>query len=66
MQLSPGHGRQRPFKGVIPCPTAKMVNMDGIGDLLHKNLYKQFGLPDKMLSDRGPQFAAKAFQAMLQ
>ena len=52
-------------KGVILCPTAKTVDMDGIGDLLHENLYKRFGLPDKMLSDRGPQFAAKAFRAML-
>ena len=48
-------------KGVILCPTAKTVDMDRIGDLLHKNLYKRYGLPDKMLSDRGPQFAAKAF-----
>jgi transposase InsO family protein len=52
-------------KGVILCTTTKMVMMDGIGNLLHKNLYKQFGLPDKMLSDRGPRFAAKAFRAML-
>jgi transposase InsO family protein len=29
------------------------------------NLYKQFGLPDKMLSDQGPQFAAKAFHELL-
>jgi Integrase zinc binding domain/Integrase core domain len=52
-------------KGVILCPTTKTVTMDRIGDLLHKNLYKQFGLPDKIISDRGPQFAAKAFRAML-
>ena len=39
--------------------------MDRIGDLLHENLYKRFGLPDKMLWDRGPQFSAKAFQVML-
>jgi transposase InsO family protein len=52
-------------KGVILCPTTKMVTMDGIGNLLHENLYKQFGLPDKMISDQGPQFAAKAFRAML-
>jgi hypothetical protein len=38
-------------KGIILCPTTKTVMMDGIGDLLHKNLYKKFGLPDKMLSD---------------
>jgi transposase InsO family protein len=48
-------------KGVILCPTTKTVTMDGIGNLLHENLYKQFGLPDK----RGPQFVAKAFRAML-
>ena len=27
-------------KGVILCPTNKTVDMDGIGELLHKNLYK--------------------------
>jgi hypothetical protein len=64
-QLNLSRGRPRPFKGVILCPTTKIVTIDGIGDLLHKNLYKWFGLPDKMLSDRGPQFAAKAFRAML-
>jgi Integrase zinc binding domain/Integrase core domain len=53
------------LKGVILCPTTKTVTMDRIGDLLHENLYKRFGLPDKMISDRGPQFAAKAFRAML-
>jgi hypothetical protein len=52
-------------KGVILCPTTKTVTMDGIGNLLHENLYKRFGLLDKMISDRGPQFAAKAFRAML-
>ena len=43
-------------KGVILCPTNKTVDMDGIGELLHENLYKRFSLPDKMLSDQGPQF----------
>jgi hypothetical protein len=38
-------------KGVILCPTTKTVTMDRIGDLLHENLYKQFGLPDRMLSN---------------
>jgi transposase InsO family protein len=52
-------------KEIILCSTTKTVTMDRIGNLLHENLYKQFGLPDKMLSDRGPQFAAKVFQAML-
>jgi transposase InsO family protein len=52
-------------KEVILCPTTKTVTMDRIGDLLHENLYKRFGLPDKIISDRGPQFTAKAFRAML-
>jgi transposase InsO family protein len=53
------------LKGVILCPTTKTVTIDRIGDLLHENLYKRFGLLDKMISDREPQFAAKAFRAML-
>ena len=53
------------LKRVILCPINKTVDMDGIGEVLHENLYKQFGLPDKMLLDQGPQFAAKAFRAML-
>ena len=28
------------LKGVILCPTNKTVDMDGIGELLHENLYK--------------------------
>ena len=52
-------------KGVILCPTNKTVDMDRIEELLHENLHNCFGLPDKMLSDQGPQFAAKAFRAML-
>jgi transposase InsO family protein len=41
------------------------LTQEGAGQLLLDNLYKQFGLPDKMLSDRGPQFAAKAFHGLL-
>ena len=29
------------------------------------NLFKQFGLPDSIISDRGPQFAAQSFQELL-
>jgi hypothetical protein len=39
----------------------KTLTQEGAGQLLLDNLYKQFGLSDKMLSDQGPQFAAKAF-----
>jgi transposase InsO family protein len=32
---------------------------------LLEHLYKRFVLPDKIISDRGPQFASKAFLALL-
>jgi hypothetical protein len=51
-------------KGAILIPK-KTLTQEGAGQLLLDNLYKQFGLPDKMLSDRGPQFAAKAFCKLL-
>jgi transposase InsO family protein len=52
-------------KGAILIPTTKTLMQEGAGQLLLDNLYKQFGLPDEMLSDRGPQFAAKAFCKLL-
>ena len=36
-----------------------------VANLLLENLYKRFGLPDKIISDRGPQFAAHAFRELL-
>jgi transposase InsO family protein len=52
-------------KGAILIPMAKTLTQEGAGQLFLDNLYKQFGLPDKMLSDQGPQFAAKAFCELL-
>jgi transposase InsO family protein len=52
-------------KGAILIPTAKTLTQEGAGQLLLDDLYKQFGLPDEMLSDQGPQFAAKAFRKLL-
>jgi transposase InsO family protein len=43
----------------------KTLTQEGAGQLLLDNLYKWFGLSDKMLSDQGPQFAAKAFHKLL-
>src|SRR5271168_3864925 len=52
-------------KGVILIPTSKTLTADEAGQLLLDNLYKRFGLPDEILSDRGPQFAAQAFRELL-
>jgi hypothetical protein len=52
-------------KGAILIPTTKTLMQEGADQLLLDNLYKQFGLPNEMLSDRRPQFAAKAFCKLL-
>jgi hypothetical protein len=52
-------------KGAILIPMTKTLTQEGAGQLLLDNLYKLFGLPDEMLSDQGPQFAAKAFCELL-
>ena len=53
------------LKGVILCPCAKTLTWEGTAILLQDNLFKRFGLPDKMISDRDPRFAAHAFQELL-
>jgi hypothetical protein len=52
-------------KGAMLILTTKPLTQEGAGQLLLDNLYKWFGLPDKMLSDRGLQFAAKVFRELL-
>ena len=52
-------------KGVILTPCNKTITAEDTGRLLLENLYKRFGLPDKIISDRGPQFASKAFVELL-
>ena len=56
---------QGPSKGVILCPYAKILTWEGATILPQDNLFKTFGLPDKMISDRDPRFAAHAFQELL-
>ena len=52
-------------KGVILIPCNKTITSEQTGDLLLKNLYKRFGLPDKIISDRGPQFALNSLKELL-
>ena len=52
-------------KGVILLPCNKMITAEQVGNLLLENLYKWFGLPDEIISDQGPQFAAHAFRELL-
>jgi hypothetical protein len=41
-------------KGVILCPCAKTLTWEGTAKLLRDNLFKRFGLPDEIISDRDP------------
>ena len=52
-------------KGVILTPCSKTITAKDTGKLLLENLYKRFGLPDKIISDQGPQFASKSFIELL-
>ena len=52
-------------KGVILVLCNKTLTADQCAKLLLDNVYKRFGLMDKIISDRGPQFAAKSFLELL-
>uniref|UniRef100_A0A0W0FF01 RNA-directed DNA polymerase n=1 Tax=Moniliophthora roreri TaxID=221103 RepID=A0A0W0FF01_MONRR len=49
-------------KGVIFIPCTKTLDAPQAADLLLRNVYKRYGLPDKIISDRDPRFAAAVFQ----
>jgi transposase InsO family protein len=51
-------------KGVIAIPCTKKINAIGTANFILEHVYKQFGLPDNMLSDRGPQFSTKVFREL--
>jgi len=45
-------------KGVIFIPCHKAIDAAGIAALFFKHVFARFGLHDKVISDRGPQFAS--------
>ena len=52
-------------KGVILLPCNKTITAEETVKLLLDNLYKRFGLPDKIIIDQGPQFASNSFVELL-
>jgi hypothetical protein len=44
-------------KGVILVPCKKWITAEEMTQLLLENLYKRFGLSDKIISDHSPQLA---------
>ena len=53
-------------KGVILCPCNKTINADETTKLYIDNVFIQFGLPDTIISDRGPQFVSKVFNGIFE
>jgi hypothetical protein len=53
------------MKGIILVPCNKTLTTEGTAKLLLEHLYKRFGLPDKIISDQGPQFASRSFRELL-
>jgi hypothetical protein len=51
-------------RGMIPLPCKKTITAEETAQLYHWNIYPRFGLPDKVISDRGPQFSAKFTQEL--
>ncbi|ESK84296.1 pro-pol protein [Moniliophthora roreri MCA 2997] len=49
------------LKGAIFIPCTKKLDAPQVVELLLCNVYKQYGLPDKIISDRDPRFAAMVF-----
>ena len=45
-------------KGVILCSTKKTITAEGVAALFFHKVYLRFGLYDKIISDRGPEFAS--------
>ena len=53
------------MKGVILLLCSKMITAEQVATLLLDNLYKRFGLLNKIISNQGPQFASQSFKELL-
>ena len=51
-------------KAVVLIPTNKNVDAITTASLYHSHVYRHYGLPNRIISDRGPQFASHVFQTM--
>ena len=52
-------------KGVILMPCNKTITTEETAKLYIDNVFIQYGLPDIMISDRGPQFTSNIFNGIM-
>ena len=53
-------------KGIILVPCSKLgATTDSTVTMILNHVFKQFGLPDKIISDRGPQFVSGMFRELM-
>ena len=58
MSRSKGKENVTLTKGVIYCPCNKDIDVAGVAQLFFSNVFPRFGLHQKIISNRGPQFAS--------
>src|SRR5690349_19406655 len=51
-------------KGIILTATRKTATADDIAEILIEKVFSKYGTPNKIISDRDPQFAAKSMQKL--
>ena len=51
-------------KAIVLILCTKTINVIGIVRFYHDNIYQRFGLPNRIILDRGPQFSSQVFQEM--
>jgi hypothetical protein len=53
-------------KQVHAIPTTSGIDAEGIADIHYREIFRLHGIPNKIVSDRGPQFAARLMHALYQ
>ena len=52
-------------KTAVITPCLKTIDLDRTAKILLENTWRRYGLPDKIILDRGTQFALKVAQVLL-